>query len=146
MRLFTACALLAIALGLAACGQNGGSASNTVSPTESAANAKAAGLMPPFAPLFPSARVQSSIGTGTGPNAAGTVSFATDAQPEAVIAFYRERALADGMEETPDTADTGTLAFTARKDDMQMQVLASPGGSGSNVQVLWARHAEEDDD
>lgn len=142
MRLSLLSAIVAGALSLAACGQSG--------PAETARNAeyeKAIALMPDFAPLFPDSQVQSSIGTGTGPNPVGTVSFYTKATADEVIAFYRGKAEAAGMEETTDdVADVGTSVFTALRGDMMgMKVIASPGEGATNVQVVWSRQVQDEE-
>lgn len=146
MRFSLSCAIFVAMFSLAACDKNGGTAATTPGAAVAAANAKAAGLMPPFAPLFPGASVQSSIGSGTGPEAAGTVSFSTNATPEEVIAFYRGKAIAAGMEETPDFGDTGTIVFSAMReaDEMGIRVIVAGASGGTNVQILWARQSDED--
>ena len=147
MRLSLSLALFAVALSLAACDSNGGGTETAANTAESAERAKALALMPPFAPLYPDAMVQSSIGTGTGPNPVGTVSFATKASPDEVIGFYRDKATAAMMEETvEDTADVGTTTFTALgADNMGVKVIASPGSGATNVQVIWSRQSLEED-
>jgi hypothetical protein len=147
MRFSLSCAIVVAAFSLAACDRNGGTAASTPEAVVAAANAKAVSLMPPFAPLFPGARVQSSIGTGTGPTAAGTVSFSTNAAVDDVIAFYRGKATAAGMEETPDFGEAGTTVFSAlrEKDQMGIRVIAAGASGGTDVQIVWARQSDEDD-
>ncbi len=124
--------VFAVALSLAACGQDG----NTV---QSEANAKAVAIMPAFAPLYPGADVQTSIGGGTGPAAAGTGTFTTPATPDEIIGFYRDKAVAAGMQEVADTGnDFGTDIFAAQRPGMALRVTAGTAAGGTNVQVLWS--------
>jgi hypothetical protein len=143
MRLFFP-AILAAVLAVSGCNQSGGGAPQTAANPE---NAKAAGLMPEFAPLYPDADVYSSIGNGTGPDAVGTVNFSSKSPGEDIIEFYRSKAMAAGMEETTDdTDDAGTLSFSALKGDMGMKVIVTPGEGANNVQVVWSRQSLSEDD
>ncbi len=125
------------ALSLAACGQNdgGGPAETAVS----AEHAKAVAIIPAFVPLYPDASVYSSIGS----EATGTVIFSTQADGEAVIAFYRGKAEEAGMEEAldEDDADVGTMTFSALKGEAGMKVIAAPGTGVTNVQLVWQSRA-----
>ena len=131
MRSLKACAFLIGFALLAACGQNP-AANQTAQGQDQQTidqNAKAAGLMPDFAPLYPGAQVYSSIGRGTGPDAAGTVSFSSKDKAEDILAFYREKAKAAGMEEALDAeeaADAGTQSFSALKGMMGLKVVIYP--------------------
>ena len=141
--------ILATALALAACGDNGGN-KNTAAPTTAAAQsperAKAMAIMPPFAPLYPGAEVQSSLGGSGGPEAAGTVTFASKDAPGAVIDFYRGTASKAGLMEADDAgSDNDAVTYSAQaKDGMTMRVIARAAGDTTIVQVVWGRFVPED--
>lgn len=95
--------------------------------------------MPSWLPLYPGAKVTASF-TGQGKEGAGgMVSFTTADAPEAVIAFYKQKAGASGMADTMNMNSGGTLVYIAsnEKAKTQLSVSASKGGDGTTGQVNW---------
>ena len=104
---------------------------------KSAADAKT----PAFAPLFPGAKVESSVaGIGNDKADGGTLVYKVAARPEAVIAFYRQKAAAEGFETQMDS-NMGAAHMFAAGDETSgkaLQVIASDADGGTSVQVIWA--------
>ncbi|HVU19635.1 MAG TPA: hypothetical protein VHE09_02820 [Rhizomicrobium sp.] len=95
--------------------------------------------MPSWLPLYPGAKVTASF-TGQGKDGnAGMVSFSTSDGPEAVIAFYKQKAGAVGMADTMNMNSGGTLVYIAanEKTKTQLSVSATKGGDGTTGQVTW---------
>ncbi|MDP1630771.1 MAG: hypothetical protein Q8L66_05065 [Caulobacter sp.] len=115
----------------------------TVAQNASAAAAAASGL-PDFAPLFPGARVSSTVsGVGSGARNAegGSVVFTSDKTPRQIIDFYKARAAATGLASAMDADMGAALMFVGQNkaDKRGVQVMASPEGGGSTVTVTWTR-------
>jgi hypothetical protein len=79
----------------------------------------------------------------TGPG--GLITFTTDAAPETVVAFYRQRAEAAGLSPVMamNQGEARAYGAAARKDKgASLQVVASPGESGlTSVQLSWSAGA-----
>lgn len=104
------------------------------------ASAEAPANMPEFASLYPGARVQASL-TGDqsrGPGGGG-VNFMTTASPADVIAFYRKKAKAAGMEESMNNASAASAMLVAEntQDKTGLHVVAINEGGQTNVQLYW---------
>ncbi|MFN4020440.1 MAG: hypothetical protein ACK4IC_07975 [Erythrobacter sp.] len=97
-----------------------------------------AGIAPPanlpaFAPIFPGATVTASV-SGNPDEAKGMVSFTTAASADAVIGFYRDKAVAAGLAEQAEMNMSGTRILT----------LAATGSSDAGVQVTVSPLEGED--
>lgn len=95
--------------------------------------------MPSYLPLYPGAKVTASF-TGQGKEGSGgMVSFTTPDSPEAVIAFYKQKAGAAGMADTMNMNSGGTLVYIGanEKAKTQVSISASKGGDGTTAQVNW---------
>ena len=94
--------------------------------------------MPDFAPLYPGAKVTSSM---AGANSNGTtgawVTFTVAASPADVIGFYKSKATAAGLPQTASMDMNNTLMFVAGKDKKSVQVTASASNGATQVQVVW---------
>lgn len=98
---------------------------------------------PDFAVVYPGARTDGPATLAQGPvGPGGIVSFKTDASPETVIAFYRQRAEAGGL--TPITAmNQGEARAYSAGDGAEgrgklISVVASPVEDGTtSVQLSW---------
>ncbi|MEI9933024.1 MAG: hypothetical protein WDM89_21440 [Rhizomicrobium sp.] len=78
--------------------------------------------MPSYLPLYPGAKVTASF-TGQGKDgSAGMVSFSTSDAPEAVIAFYKQKAGAAGMADTMNMNSAGTTVYVAANEKAKTQV------------------------
>lgn len=98
---------------------------------------------PPFAALYPGAELDGPPTTAHGEAGAGGLAiFRTDAAPEAVIAFYRERAEAAGLASVTGMNQGDARAYGARADGDQgasLQVVAAPTEEGdTSVQLSWS--------
>ena len=111
-----------------------------VSAADGAAVASLAAL-PHFAVVYPDAVIQGdplTAASATGPG--GIVTFITEASPEAVIAFYRERAEADGLATMMALNQGEARAYGAQKQTTgaSVNVVASPAEDGTSVQLTWS--------
>ncbi|HTQ15310.1 MAG TPA: hypothetical protein VMH86_15675 [Rhizomicrobium sp.] len=160
MRLFAVAAIAAASLVLAACGPkpgqtvkiDGKDAHVTVSGDNGTVTVKsddgkqtvqwnAGGMgsaqMPDFAPLYPGAKVEGSVAANS--SEGGLVAFEASAKPEEVIAFYRQKSTAAGLQQKLNMTMEGGLTYMASRDNDKkaIQVVATRTGDGSHVQVTW---------
>lgn len=99
------------------------------------------GAMPEFAAVYPDSEVQGDplIATnGAGPG--GAVTFTTDATPDTVIAFYRQRAEAAGlaMIMSLNTGDARAYGAQKQANGASIDVIASPVEGRTSVQLTWS--------
>lgn len=98
---------------------------------------------PAFAALYPGAQADAPATAASGPaGPGGLVTFTTEAAPEAVVAFYRQRAEAAGLSPVMAMNQGEARAYGAaarRTDGPTLQVVASPGEDGlTSVQLTWS--------
>ncbi len=95
--------------------------------------------MPDFAPLYPGAKVTSSIsGDNSRDGTTGAmVMFTVTAAPSNVIAFYKQKADAAGLPQTMSADVNNTVMFSATKDKKTVTVSASKSNDVTQVQVVW---------
>lgn len=100
------------------------------------AGAEGAVAGPDYAQPYPGSRVVSTVNApGDG---AGMTTLETDADPEAIIAFYRERAEAAGLTPRASMTMGDTRQFGATgPDGEEFNVVVSPQGDRSTVAVTW---------
>lgn len=98
---------------------------------------------PAFAVIYPGAELKGPATTAQGPaGPGGIVQFTTDATPEAVIAFYRQRAEAAGLKPI-NSMDRGDAQAYSAGDGADgrgqlMQVIATRvEGGPTDVQLDW---------
>ncbi len=96
---------------------------------------------PAFAALYPDAVVEAppTVADGeAGPG--GLVTFTTQADPETVIAFYRERAEASGLVSVMAMNQGDAQAYgAAAPEGANLQVVAAPTEDGpTSVQLSWS--------
>ena len=110
-----------------------------------AASADAAPIdgAPVFAALYPGAQADAPATVASGPTGpGGLITFTTEAAPEAVIAFYRQRAEAAGLAPVMamNQGEARAYGAAARKENgATLQVVASPGEGGlTSVQLTWS--------
>lgn len=101
---------------------------------------------PVFAALYPGAQADGPATVATGPTGpGGLITFTTDADPDAVVAFYRQRAEAAGLAPVMamNQGEARAYGAAARKDKgATLQVVASPGEGGlTSVQLTWSAGA-----
>ncbi|WP_271146184.1 hypothetical protein [Brevundimonas sp. NIBR10] len=107
--------------------------------TEPAASAVAAA--PAFAALYPGAELDGPPLAATGPaGPGGVVTFTTDADPDAVIAFYRERAEGAGMAIISSMNQGEARAYGAQNQasGANINVVAAPSEGRTSVQLTWS--------
>jgi uncharacterized lipoprotein YajG len=97
--------------------------------------------LPDSMPLYPGAKVTTSISGGNASQKTVSVAFETNAAVEQVIAFYKDKAAALGLMETLNANDSGSMTFMAVKDQTMVQVIASKGTEGTEAQITWASPA-----
>ena len=96
---------------------------------------------PDFAALYPDAVVEAPATTGDGDaGPGGLVTFTTEADPETVIAFYRERAEASGLASVMAMNQGDAQAYgAADPEGANLQVVAAPTEEGpTSVQLSWS--------
>lgn len=98
---------------------------------------------PAFAVLYPNARVDGAptLADGAG-GPGGIVAFTVDADPDQVVAFYKQRAEAAGLTSVMGMNQGDTRAYGAAgptATDAALQVVASPtDGGGASVLLTWS--------
>lgn len=115
----------------------------TTSPAEALpAAAAAAPGAPTFAVLYPGAAADSPALSADGPDGpGGLVTYTTQADPDAVIAFYRQKAEAAGLSSVMAMNQGLARAYGAAATDVgaSLQVVASPTDDGeTSVQLSWS--------
>jgi hypothetical protein len=113
----------------------------TAEPTAAAAAPAAPGA-PAFAVVFPGGTAQGPVTVARGPDGPGGIlSFTTDATPDAVVAFYRERAEAAGLASVMAMNTGEARAYGAAAGDGSgklLHVVATPvEGGQTTVQLDW---------
>ncbi len=97
---------------------------------------------PSFAVLYPGASLDEPAVTASGPaGPGGLVTYTTEADPEAVIAFYKARAEAAGLASTMAMNQGEARAYSAVGSGAgsNLQVVASPTDAGeTSVQLSWS--------
>lgn len=151
-RLGTAIAAIGL-MTLAACdggaaGQTEAAAPDVNSQSSSPAAAAASGqnasgtvTAPAYAAIYPGAEVEQPAVSAAGEDGpGGMVTFTTDADPEAVVAFYREQAEQGGLSSLTALSQGETRAYSAAGEDgAAVQVVAAPDGEGrTSVQLTWS--------
>jgi hypothetical protein len=124
-------------------------AAGTVGPANVTPPAGAAGALPAadgapaFAVIYPGAELKGPATVAQGPaGPGGIVQFTTDADPEAVIAFYRQRAEAAGLRQINSMNRGDAQAYSAGDGangrGQLMQVIATRiEGGPTDVQLDW---------
>lgn len=115
----------------------------TPTPPAGAAVLPAAEGAPSFAVIYPGAELKGPATVAQGPSGpGGIVQFTTDAEPEAVIAFYRQRAEAAGLKQINSMNRGDAQAYSAGDGangrGQLMQVIATRiEGGPTDVQLDW---------
>lgn len=163
MKRSVATVVLALSVGLAACDDRSQAAPEVESPSVRAAEpareaapaaappvaatpaAPATGIegAPAFAALYPGAQTDAAPVTASGPDGpGGIVTFTTDATPDAVIDFYRQRAEKAGLSPimAMNQGEARAYGASARTEKgASLQVVAAPGEDGlTSVQLSWS--------
>lgn len=166
MKRSVATVVLALSVGLAACDDRSQAAPEAESlsvaaaePAMEAAPAAAAPVAatpaapattiegaPTFAALYPGAQADAAPVTASGPDGpGGIVTFTTDATPDAVIDFYRQRAEKAGLSPimAMNQGEARAYGASARTEKgASLQVVAAPGEDGlTSVQLSWSNGA-----
>lgn len=114
-------------------------ASMTATPASATSVAPGA---PAFAAVYPGAQIEGDPTLAAGPaGPGGLVTFKTDAAPEQVVAFYRQRAEAEGMAPVMEMNQGAARAYGAAKEasGANVQVVASPTENDeTSVQLSWS--------
>lgn len=97
---------------------------------------------PVYAPLYPGAVVTTSVVGESGVGKGGSVTYRAAATPAAVIDFYEGKVKAAGKPVTMNAEMGANVRMLTAGDSGDgkgaMQVIASPAGSGSEVQLTWS--------
>jgi len=160
MRALIAVVVMGAAVGLVGCGKSGtrtyGTGSGSVTVSNSGDHMTATGSngekvemssgpgvtakLPAFLPLYPGATVQTSV-TGAGKDGdGGMVVFHTSAGAAAIVAFYKQKAVAAGMADTMNMQQGATTMYVAtnEKTKQSVEVAATSAADGSTVQLTWS--------
>ncbi|HEX8471027.1 MAG TPA: hypothetical protein VF633_07945 [Brevundimonas sp.] len=112
--------------------------------TEGAAMADAikVGGAPDFAAVYPGGTIEAPPTLAGGPaGPGGLVTFTTDAKPDAVIGFYKQRAEAAGLASVMSMNQGDSLAYGAAEvtNGATLQVVATAlEDAPTSVQVTWS--------
>ncbi len=113
-----------------------------ISPPAGAAGTAAAPEAPAFAVLYPGAELDAPALSASGPDGpGGLVTYRTRADPDAVIAFHRQKAEAAGLSSVMAMNQGEARAYGAAATDVgaNLQVVASPTEDGeTSVQMSWS--------
>ena len=117
-------------------------AATAVAPAGSAAAAPAAAGAPVFAVVYPGGSVEGPATVARGPDGPGGIlSFTTEATPDAVVDFYRQRAEAAGLASVMAMNTGDARAYGAAASDGSgklLRVVATPvEGGPTSVQLDW---------
>lgn len=96
---------------------------------------------PQFAAVYPDAEVQGAPLNASGPAGdGGVLTFTTEANPDAVIAFYRERAETSGLATMMALNQGEARAYGAQNptSGASLNVVASPMEGLTSVQLTWS--------
>lgn len=119
-----------------------GAATMSSVPAAATTAAMAAPDAPAFAVLYPAATLDAPAVVATGPTGpGGLATYSTEAAPDAVIAFHRERAEAAGLTSTMEMNQGEARAYgaTSRDGGKTLQVVASAAEGGpTSVQLTWS--------
>lgn len=112
-------------------------------PSVDAAGAPAAATsaLPPYSEVYPGATAsQPAVAADGAAGPGGMVTFVSDAAPDAVVDFYRQRAEAAGLASMTALSQGETRAYGAAGDNgAAVQVVAAPDGEGrTSVQLTWS--------
>lgn len=161
MRLMAAAALSGVVAVLAGCGRDETQPPETAGATAGAATPAPDAVVPPptdaaeasrateagpgapaFAVIYPGGKVEVSPTTANGPTGpGGIVTYTTPAGPDAVIAFHRQHAEADGLSSVMAMNQGEARAYGAARPDTgaNVQVVAAPTEDGqTSVQLSWS--------
>lgn len=114
---------------------------------ESGSGARAPDNMPDFAPLYPGARIESSLaGTSSGESGAnrgGMVTFRVNDRAEQVAAFYRQALDRSDLSERNEVNMNGVLMVTGNAPDnpdrgLQVSIAPNTDGPGSFVTLVYS--------
>lgn len=114
-----------------------------VADTPAAASMPAAPDAPDYAVLYPEATPVGPATVARGPSGPGGIAtFTTPATPDAVVAFYRQRAETAGLTTIASMNQGGASAYSAGDGasgtGKLLSVVATPGEDGpTNVQLSW---------
>lgn len=125
-----------------------GAIATAVADTPTAPSATAApdvikvGGAPDFAAIYPGGTVEAPPTVAGGPSGpGGIVSFTTDAKPDAVIGFYKQRAEAAGLESVMSMNQGDSQAYGAAEvtNGATLQVVATAlEDAPTAVQLTWS--------
>jgi hypothetical protein len=95
---------------------------------------------PGFAVVYPGGVVEADPVTASAAGASGgLVTYVTDADPDAVIAFHRREAERAGLASVMAMNQGEARAYGAARDQNNLQVVASPTPEGrTSVQLSWS--------
>lgn len=97
---------------------------------------------PAYAPLYPGAVVSTSVVGESGVGMGGSVVYKVNATPAAVIGFYEGKVKAAGKPVTMNAEMGANVRMLTAGDSGDgkgaVQVIASPAGDGSEVQLTWS--------
>ena len=114
-----------------------------VAPSAEPAAAAPGSVTPAFAAIYPGGEIEGQPTLAGGPSGpGGLVTFTTEATPDDVVKFYRERAEAAGLAPVMSMNQGDARAYGAAQaaTDASVQVVASPAedGDATSVQLSWS--------
>ena len=94
--------------------------------------------LPDFLPLYPGAKVSSSVVSSPDVTTrGGSVAFETTAPISDVVNFYKQKAVAQGLTEALNLSESDGMTYMASKDKTMIQVIATKGKESTAVVLSW---------
>lgn len=119
-----------------------GSAPAVATPTTpTAASGSTPGSTPAFAPVYPGGVIEGEPTLADGSSGPGGIlTFTTEASPERVVDFYRQKAEAAGLASMSSMNQGDTRAYGAanERSGARLEVVASPAEEGASVLLSWS--------
>jgi hypothetical protein len=109
-------------------------------PASAPADADPAASTPEFASIFPGGVIDGDpLSAASDTSTGGLLTYVTDADPEAVIAFHKQKAEGAGLASVMAMNQGEARAYGAAREHNNLQVVASPGPDGrTSVQMSWS--------
>jgi hypothetical protein len=109
-------------------------------PASASADVPPADATPEFASIFPGGVIDGDpLSATSDTSTGGLLTYVTDADPEAVIAFHRQKAEGAGLASVMAMNQGEARAYGAAREHNNLQVVASPAPDGrTSVQMSWS--------
>ncbi|HEY1614238.1 MAG TPA: hypothetical protein VGF97_11150 [Rhizomicrobium sp.] len=94
--------------------------------------------LPGFVPVYPGAKVVSSVVGAGGNGKGGTFVIEAGAPVDAVIGFYKGKMKSQGFSETMSLQSGASTMFSSGSGKKSIEVVASASEGGTRAQIVWS--------